>query len=231
MSELVPIWNHNDLTGATLPPFFPIPNNPNARSLKINNQSQYWLFLSKTQTNTIVDRIMPFSNLIIPIENDLSISIDTADGTAPKSSLTPDRQFVDCSFINGAISYQENSTQFSGTSTVEVSQAQIDMTATNVTINNGGTYTLSDASGSIVSASIAQTVLNANNARKYLLFQNISDTDMFISLVGTAGISAPGSIWIQANGGSVEYAIGAIPANALSVICQYAGKAFTCIYS
>lgn len=174
---------------------------------------------------------MPFSNLIIPTESDLSLSVDTVDGTAPKSSLTPDRQFVDCSFINGAISYQENSTQFSGASTVDVNQAQISMTATNVTVNNSSISTsIGDASGSIISASASQTVLAANATRKYLLFQNVSDTDMYINFGSLATIGGAGSIWVAAYGGSIEYENLICPSDAINVICSANGKNFTCKY-
>lgn len=229
MSELISIWKNSDLTGATLPPPFSIPNNPSARSIQINNQSKYWLILSKKQTGQDVLRMEPFSYQTMPTVPDLQLRIDT-DLANTSSSLTADNEFVDYSSIEGLITYQKGSTQFSGESTVNVSQAQVTMNATNVTLNNGGTFTLVDASGTIAAASTAQTVLAANSTRKYLLFQNVSDTDMFISLTGTAAINAAGSIWIQGGGGSMTFEDNVIAGNALSVICRTQGKAYTCYY-
>lgn len=118
MSELIPIWNHEQLTGATTPPPFVIPNNPNAKTIKINNQSRYWLILTKTQSNIDVDRIEPFSFLIFPFEADLSLRIDTSGNQ--ESSLSPDKEFVDYSVINGFITYQKGSTQFNGAASVSI---------------------------------------------------------------------------------------------------------------
>jgi hypothetical protein len=118
MSELIPIWNHQQLTGATTPPPFVIPNNPNAKTIKINNQSRYWLILTKTQSNIDVDRIEPFSFLIFPFEADLSLRIDTSGNQ--ESSLSPDKEFVDYSVINGFITYQKGSTQFNGAASVSI---------------------------------------------------------------------------------------------------------------
>lgn len=113
MSELLSIWNSNDLAGGTTPAPFAIPNNPNARTLKINNQSRFWLLLTRTQSNINVDRIEPFSFLIIPFESDLSLSIDTSINVP--SSLTPDNEFVDYSAITGGtVGYLKGSTMFSG---------------------------------------------------------------------------------------------------------------------
>lgn len=230
MSELLQVWSNDQLTGATPPPPFSIPNNPNAKSLKINNQSKYWLLISKTNGSIDVDRIEPFSFLVIPFQPDLSISIDTKNGVAPTSSLIADHEFVDYSTINGILGYQKGSTQFNGAQTVDVNSAQITMTATNVTINNGGSHAFNDASGQTAAAGTAQTVLNAASSRSYLFFQNLSDTDMYVSLTGTATAGGAGSIWVQQYGGAIEFESSIIPTNALSVICSKSGKAFTCYY-
>lgn len=229
MSELISIWKNSDLTGAALPPPFSIPNNPTAHSIQINNQSRYWLILSKQQTGQDVLRMEPFSYQTMPTVPDLQVRIDT-DLKNTISSLTADNEFVDYSSIEGVIAYQKGSTQFSGESTVNVSQAQVTLNATNVTINNGGTFTLLDSSGTIAAASVSQTVLAANATRKYLLFQNMSDTDMFISLTGTAVVNGAGSLWIQGGGGSMVFEDNVIAGNALSVICRTSGKSYTCYY-
>lgn len=230
MSELLSIWKNSDLTGATLPPPFSIPNNPSARSIQINNQSRYWLILSKKQTGQDVLRMEPFSYQTMPTVPDLQLRIDTSL-TNKASSLSSDNEFVDYSSIEGVISYQKGSTQFSGAQTVDVSSAQITMTASNVAVNNGGSGPLTDASGNIVTANSSQTVLPVNNNRKYLLFQNLSDTDMYVNFGATATIGS-GSIWIGPAGGSIEFGggFGFCPSNDLNVICYAAGKSFTCKY-
>lgn len=230
MSELISIWKNSDLTGATLPPPFPIPNNPSARTIQINNQSRYWLIISQKNTGLDALRIEPFSYQTLPMEPDLLLRIDT-DLAKTISSLTADNEFVDYSAINGIIAYQKGSTQFSGSQTVDVSQAQISMTANNVTVNNSGvSAALQDASGTITTASSSQQILIANTNRKYLLFQNLSDTDMYINFNAAATLGNAGSIWVAAYGGSIEYENLTCPSDTLNVICSASGKAYTCKY-
>lgn len=230
MSELVSVWNNTQLAAGAPPPSFRIDNNPNARSLKINNQSRYWLLISKTQSNIPVDRMEPFSYLTLPYQPDLTIAIDTLDGVAPISSLAPDHQFVDYSTINGVLGYAKGSTQFSGSANVSVDSAQISMTATNVTVNNDGmSASLTDASSTIASANAAQTILSAQATRKYFFFQNLSDTDMYLNFGSVATIGA-GSMWIQAGGGAMIFENKICPNDSVSVICSAAGKGFTCKY-
>lgn len=228
MSELTPIWNNNDLTAATPPATYAISNNPNARSLIINNQSRYWLIISQTQTNIKVDRVEPFSYLTLPFEGDLSLSVDAEKG---KSSLSPDYQFVDYSAINGVVGYQKGSTQFSGSSSVSIENASVGITATTVTVNNDSlSHGLTDGSGTIATANTSQTALVANATRKYLLFQNVSDTDMYINFGAAATIAGAGSLWIQALGGSLVFEDFACSTDAVNVICSASGKAYTIKY-
>lgn len=150
MSELLPIWNNVDLTGGSTPPPFTIPNNPNAATLKINNQSRYWLILYKAQSNIDVDRIEPFSFLIMPNQADIALKIDTTGNAS--SSLQPDKEFVDYSTINGAINYFKGSTQFNGSASVSIAgSVNIANSQMNVSIMGTPTFTL--AAGTSVSIS------------------------------------------------------------------------------
>lgn len=152
MSELLPIWNSTQLAGgvSSLPPFT-IPNNPNAKTLKINNQSRYWLLITKTQTSVNVDRIEPFSYLIMPYEADIALAIDTSE--AAESSLNPDLEFVDYSAIAGTIQYIKGSTQFSGSSSVTInggvtiSNSQLDVSVSSMpnVVVEGGTLDVGSA--------------------------------------------------------------------------------------
>jgi P pilus assembly chaperone PapD len=228
MSELLPIWDTAQLAaGANNIQPFTIPNNPNAKGLIINNQSKYWILISMSHTGKNVDRIEPFSHLIIPFEPDLTLAIDA---NAPISTLSPDHQFIDYSTVHTPVSYSKGSTQFSGSSTVDVSSAQISMTATNVTVNNDGmSASLTDASGTIAAANASQHVLVSNPSRKYLLFQNLSANDMYINFASAATTGA-GSIWVQANGGALIFESKICPVDALNVICNTSGAGFTCKY-
>lgn len=230
MSELISIWKNSDLTGATLPPPFSIPNNPSARSIQINNQSKYWLILSKKQTGQDVLRMEPFSYQTMPTVPDLQIRIDT-DLANTSSSLNADNEFVDYSSIEGLITYQKGSTQFSGSSNVDINNASVGISATSVTVNNDGlSHSLTDASGTTVTANTSQMALNSNPNRKYLLFQNVSDTDMYINFGVAATSAGAGSLWIQALGGSIVFEDFACPTDSINVICSAAGKAYTIKY-
>lgn len=113
MSELTPIWDNTDLTGATLPLPYKIPNNPNAKTIKLNNQSRYWLIISQTNSGKQLDRIEPFSFIIFPYEPDLTLSIDTIN-IVQESTLTPDKEFIDYTTFGVTVGYQKGSTLFSG---------------------------------------------------------------------------------------------------------------------
>lgn len=413
MSELLPIWDTSQLAaGANNISPFTIPNNPNARTLKINNQSRYWLLLNKVQSNVTVDRIEPFSYIVMPYEPDLGLAIDTTDAAA--SSLNPDLEFVDYSYINGIVQYMKGSTQFSGSSAVSIAgdvqignsqldvsivgnptmnlapNSQVEISGTpvmninsmpNVTVQGGsidvssatiindqlpvsfiynakttftvpanttnniftyqflpngtmanvhhidvyivsangvtsystvgvaifanfsdghqvnasakfsithqgtnsdsadgqavignilqlsigqanattsdtitvylaidtnetaigttdGVYVkpfqaaINDASGSTLTANVSQQVLGTASMRRYIFFQNISDTDMYIKLgnTGTIAVGGAGTILIPANGGSFVMEGSFVSNGYLFVICSAANKNYTCMY-
>lgn len=118
MAELLPIWGNSQLTGGTPPPAFNFPNTNNAKTIKINNQSRYWLILSQTQTGIDIDRIEPFSFLIMPYQPDMSIRVDPED--TPVSSLAADMEFVDYSTMSNVVAYSKGSTWFMGTQSTTI---------------------------------------------------------------------------------------------------------------
>jgi len=81
-----------------------------------------------------------------------------------------------------------------------------------------------DKSGTIASAGAAQTLAAQNSARSALLFQNISDTDIWLSETGTATASTAGSFKVAA-GSFYEVRTN----RAISIICTSSGKAFTAV--
>lgn len=84
--------------------------------------------------------------------------------------------------------------------------------------------TPTDRSGSITTGGTAQNVMAANASRKGCTFQNISDTDMWVSEVGTAAADAS-SIKIGA-GLLYEWPAHGTPRGAISVLCATTGKKF-----
>lgn len=89
--------------------------------------------------------------------------------------------------------------------------------------------TLTDRSGSTSGTPSTSTqVMAANEDRRYLLFQNISDTDMWVNFTSAAAASTAGSYLVPANGGSLEMGEAFITTQALNVLCTAATKAYTC---
>lgn len=84
--------------------------------------------------------------------------------------------------------------------------------------------TFTDRSGSITAGGTSQQVAAANTARRYLLFQNHSDTDMWIDF-GIAAVANQPSVKVVA-GGYFEPLVP--PTEAVHVICATTGKGFTC---
>ncbi len=81
-----------------------------------------------------------------------------------------------------------------------------------------GGGTLDDFSGTSSTGASAK-VLDANPSRRYLLFQNVSDTDMWINLGDSA---SPGvcSLLIAANGGTFVMEGSFVSTEALYVYCS-----------
>jgi hypothetical protein len=97
------------------------------------------------------------------------------------------------------------------------------VSGTIVTSPTGGSVT--DGSGAIASGSTSEQVFSANPTRSYLEFQNISDTDMFIN-IGADATENDDSFQVFANGGSIRFANGFVPTEAINVICASSGKKF-----
>lgn len=85
---------------------------------------------------------------------------------------------------------------------------------------------LTDRSGAIAQVDTAQQVMAANVARKYLLFTNVSDTDMWLNF-GVAAVKDSPSFLVKANGGALVMEGSFVSNQLLSVICGAAGKKYT----
>ena len=93
----------------------------------------------------------------------------------------------------------------------------------------GSTETITpytDASGTITLGGTVQGVLPINAARTGVMFQNMSDTDMYVNPTGTATTGA-GSYLVKAGGSVYETPTGVKDSQALSVLCATTGKAYT----
>lgn len=93
-------------------------------------------------------------------------------------------------------------------------------------LGSGGGVTqgeLIDKSGSIISGGTSQQVSPANGNRNYFLFQNQSDTDMWIDFAVAATNDSP-SIKLQS--GDVLKFTDFIPTQSINVFCSATGKKF-----
>lgn len=98
-------------------------------------------------------------------------------------------------------------------------------TGITITPNRGN---LIDRSGTIATGNLAQEVAAVNATRQYFLFQNVSDTDMYINPLGNATVGA-GSILCPADGGGLIMENNFISTQRWTVICTANGKAYTCL--
>lgn len=91
---------------------------------------------------------------------------------------------------------------------------------------SGARGTFTDGSNDITSADTSQQVFAANTSRKYLLVQNVSDTDMWINF-GTAAVKDQPSVLLRASGGAFIAEANFVPTGTVNIICGSSGKAFT----
>jgi hypothetical protein len=84
---------------------------------------------------------------------------------------------------------------------------------------------LTDRSGTVTVGGVAQPVMAANSARKYLFFQNMSSGNLWISMTGTATAGAAGSKLIPPGGGWESGTF--VPTGAISVYGATTGQAYT----
>ena len=85
----------------------------------------------------------------------------------------------------------------------------------------GGNASFTDFSGSTDAGS--KLISSANASRKFLFFQNLSDTNMYLGIGG--GAATPNSMLIPANGGGMGFDA-LVPTNAIYVYCGTAGKKY-----
>lgn len=85
---------------------------------------------------------------------------------------------------------------------------------------------LIDSSGAITLGGTAETIESAGRVRKYFMFQNISDTTMWINF-GTTAVADEPSISVVA-GATLVFEGSFVPTGSVSVMCATTGKKFVC---
>lgn len=85
---------------------------------------------------------------------------------------------------------------------------------------------LTDGSGTITTGGTSQQVFAANASRRYLLIQNVSDTDAWVNF-GTAAVANQPSLLLRANGGSIVFEGSFVPTGTVNIRGATTGKAYT----
>jgi hypothetical protein len=101
--------------------------------------------------------------------------------------------------------------------------------------SNGSSWTIKtfddargvvNQSGAITTGNTAQLVMPANTDRRWLFFQNLSDTAMYLG-IGYAPTTTNGML-IAASGGNIRFEV-FVPTDAIYVLCASSTKAFSCL--
>ena len=111
-----------------------------------------------------------------------------------------------------------------------------------VTDNNGsltvdGTVTADSNRGNLTAASTQsittggthQQVFASNASRKFLLVQNLSDTDMYLGIGFNPSDTTPAGLLLSKNGGGVVFESNYIPTSEIRIVCATTGKVFVAL--
>ena len=93
-------------------------------------------------------------------------------------------------------------------------------TALRVEPKNGA---VTRTTGDTATANTSKEALASSSSRRYLLIQNISDTDMYFNFGATATTD---NMLITKNGGGIVFESGYVPTDAVNVICSGADKKY-----
>jgi len=100
-----------------------------------------------------------------------------------------------------------------------------------------GTVTAASDKGSVSEASTQsittggthQKVFDVNANRKYLLIQNISDTDMYLGLGFNPSNTTPAGLLLAKSGGGIVFESSYIPTSEVRIVCATTGKRFVAL--
>jgi hypothetical protein len=72
-------------------------------------------------------------------------------------------------------------------------------------------------------------VFPAKSDRRFLLVQNLSDTDMYLGIGSTPSATTPQGILLSRNGGGFVAESSAVPSSEVQIVCSVASKRFHAI--
>jgi hypothetical protein len=87
-------------------------------------------------------------------------------------------------------------------------------------------HSLHNHSSTITTGNTAQLITAASTKRKWLFFQNLSDTDMYLG-IGYIPTTSNG-MFIAKSGGNIRFEV-YVPTDAIRVLCASSSKAFVCL--
>ncbi|NDF99119.1 MAG: hypothetical protein EB101_09385, partial [Chitinophagia bacterium] len=181
-----------------------------------------WTVSFYGRKHSVIERGHPLFGLDVQKFNDLQISnnrlrVDSVVTQPTASNLKAQVQVLDST--GAQLTYASTGT--AGVSASDVVTVQGISGGTAVSIKpRPGAVTVSAATASGPGSS---QVFAANSARQYLLFQNLSDTDMNINFGAAASAS---TMLIPKNGGGIVFETGFVPTDSLEVYCAVNGKAY-----
>ena len=119
--------------------------------------------------------------------------------------------------------------------TVDGPLTDTELRATAVPVS--GTVTVASDKGSVSEASTQsittggthQQVFASNSSRKYLLIQNISDTDMYLGLGFNPSNTTPAGLLLAKSGGGIVFESSYIPTSEVRIVCATTGKRFVAL--
>lgn len=82
---------------------------------------------------------------------------------------------------------------------------------------------------SITTGGTHQQVFASNASRKFLLIQNISDTDMYVGLGFNPSNTTPAGLLLAKSGGGVVFESNYIPTSEVRIVCATSGKRFVAL--
>lgn len=122
MANFVTIWNTQTILQAAEQPPQPVPiGTQTGCSIRINNNTQYGVQV--LQGTSVVDYILPNSHLVMPMANDYTVALDTTLET----QNVPANPNVTYSILSGVQTYSNGSTNFTGTTQVNITNSTIDI--------------------------------------------------------------------------------------------------------
>jgi len=165
-----------------------------------------------------VDGSVSVSNF--PATQPVSGTVTVAQATAANLNATV-VQSTATNLRTQAESYQGGTAVGSGNPLqVTLANTGANTTALRVEPKNGA---VTRTTGDTATANTSKQALASNSSRRYLLIQNISDTDMYFNFGATATTD---NMLITKNGGGIVFESGYVPTDAVNVICSGADKKY-----